>query len=152
MQNSKLHTKKKTKEVQEDIKRIEELEGQLARALADYQNLERRVQEERREWIRLANKELLLRILPVLDTLVLADKHTQNEGLVLSIKQFEDVLKSEDVSRIETEGKTFDPKTMECLETIEGEEDRVLGEVRTGYMLGEHVLRPAQVRVGKKII
>lgn len=133
------------------VKKIEELKGQLARALADYQNLQKRVEVERKDWIHSSNKELLLHILPVLDTLILANKHLNDAGLEACIKQFTDVLKSEGVERIETEGREFDPHTMECMETIEGEENKVLEEVRAGFTLAEQVLRPAQVRVGKKI-
>lgn len=133
------------------IKIKEELENQLKRALADYQNLEKRVGQERLEWIRSANKELMLRLLPVLDTLMLASQHVADKGLQLSIQQFLDVLKSEGVERIETVGKHFDPKQMECVQTEEGEEGKVLEEVRPGYTLYDQVLRVAQVKVGKKL-
>lgn len=142
----------KTKQVQDLEKKVEELEGQLARALADYQNLERRVQEQRGDWIRTANKDLLLRLLPVLDTLMLAAKHSSDEGVKLSVKQFIDTLRNEGIEKIETEGKTFDPKLMECVSTIEGEDNKVLEEVRSGYIMGDTVIRPAQVRVGKQKI
>lgn len=131
-------------------KRNEELENQVKRVLADYQNLEKRVREERINWIKTANKELLLRLLPVLDTLILAGQHVQNQGLQLSIQQFLGVLKNEGVERIETVGKEFDPKLMECVDTVEGEEGKVVEEVRAGYTLNDQVIRPAQVRVGRQ--
>src|SRR2546430_602084 len=85
-------------DVQEDAcadfkQQAEESEGKYRRALADYQNLQKRVQEERLALIQAANKELLLRLLPVLDTLELANKHVQDEGLRVSISQFLDTLK-----------------------------------------------------------
>ena len=130
--------------------RIEELENQVKRTLADYQNLEKRVAEEKREWIVSANKELLLRILPVLDTLRMASEHSDDENLRISLKQFDDILKGEGVSRIETVGKDFDPATMECVTTEDGQgENNVTGELQAGYMLGDKVLRPARVKVGK---
>lgn len=127
---------------------IQEFENKYKRALADYQNLEKRVSDERRDLIQSANKELLLRILPVLDTLVLANQHVQNEGIKVSINQFLDALKAEGVTRIKTEGEEFNPHTMECVITEEGEINKVIGEVRAGYMLYDKVLRPAQVKVG----
>lgn len=129
--------------------KIEQLENQLRRALADYQNLEKRQAEERREWIRTASKELILRLLPALDILILAGRHGGDQGLQLGIKQFLDTLKSEGVEKIQTQGKTFDPTLMECVETREGEGDKVLEEVRSGYIQFDKVLRPAQVVVGK---
>ena len=69
-----------------------ELENQLRRALADYQNLEKRITEERSSWIRTANKSLILKLLPVLDNLLLAKKHISDEGLNLSVQKFLDIL------------------------------------------------------------
>lgn len=144
--------KKENKEVEELKKRAEELDNKYKRALADYQNLEKRAREERNEWILRSNKDLLLHLLPVLDTLILAKKHikVQDEGLDLSIRQFQDLLKREAVEKIEAVGKEFDPKLMQCVDTIEGEEGKILEEVCAGYMLHDQVLRVALVKVGKK--
>lgn len=130
--------------------KLEQLENQLKRALADYQNLEKRVVEERREWIRTANKDLILRLLPGLDALMLAAKHVDDQGLKLSIEKFLEILKNEGVEKIETEGKVFDAQFMECIETVPGEENKVIEELRVGYKLYDNVLRPAQVKVGKE--
>src|SRR5882672_6499330 len=86
------------------VEKLEEAEGKYRRALADYQNLQKRVQEEKGEWIRAANKDLLLRLLPVLDTLMLAQKHLQDQGLTVSINQFLDIIKTEGVTQIKTTG------------------------------------------------
>ena len=75
--------------------KIEELDNKYKRALADYQNLEKRILEERRDWIKCSNKELILNLLPVLDTLIMVNNHIKDEGLVLSLKQFWDILKKE---------------------------------------------------------
>lgn len=131
-------------------KNARDLENQLKRALADYQNLVKRVHGERQEWIKTANKDLILALLPVLDTLRLAQKHVADEGLGLSIQQFLNVLLAQGVERIVTEEKDFDPALMECVNTQEGQEGKVLSEVRAGYTLNGKVLRAAQVTVGKK--
>ena len=131
--------------------RVEECENKYKRALADYQNLEKRVSEERHEWIATASKQLILNLLPILDTLILTKKHisVQDEGLSLSLKQFLDTLKTEGVKKIEVLNKKFDPKLMQCIQTVEGEEDKVLEEVRPGYTLYGNILRVALVKVGK---
>ncbi len=140
------------KKEDENIKKLteekEDLEARWKRALADYQNLERRTSEIRREWILESNKDLIAKLLPVLDTLFLASRHLKDEGLRLSIQKFLDTLKDEGVERIETEGKTFDPNLMEATESIEGEKDKVVEEIRPGFILNDKVLRPAQVKVG----
>ena len=165
MQNSKfkIDEEKKSdgKKIEKDLKKegeegeglkqkIIELENQTKRTLADYQNLEKRVGEEKREWILASNKNLLLRILPVLDTLMLAAKHSGDQSLKVSVSQFLDILKSEGVLRIETKDKDFDPRFMEAIKVVEGEENKATEELRAGFMLGDQVLRPAQVVVGKK--
>lgn len=138
--------------------RVEQAENSHRRALADYQNLQKRVSDQRSELILSANRDLLLRILSVLDTLVLANQHVENEGLKVAINQFLDVLKSEGVTRIKTEGAEFNPHTMECVAVVEDPsassgqaENKIIEEMRAGYMLNDKVLRPAQVKVGKKM-
>lgn len=129
---------------------LEDIENKYKRAVADYQNLERRVGEQRRELIQSASKQVLLRLLPVLDTLMTAQQYVANDGLKVAVQQFVDVLKSEGAVRVETEGKKFDPNTMECIQIMAGEEGKVLQEVRAGFLLNEILLRPAQVIVGKQ--
>jgi molecular chaperone GrpE len=138
----------------EDLSKFEEelkdIEGKYKRALADYQNLEKRVREERIQWIKTANKDILVRILPIVDTLLLAQKHSDEKTLHVVTQQFLDLLKGEGVTRIETKDKKFDPRLMECITVEEGEEGKVLEELRVGFMIHDNVLRPAQVKVGKK--
>lgn len=134
---------------------VESLKGQLARALADYQNLEKRVVSDREGWIKYAGAEILSQLLPVLDTLKLALKNTpaeSQEGLALAIKQFENVLGELGVAPVVTLEQKFDPVTMECTETVSGEpEEQVAEEITTGYLYRDRLLRPAMVKVYKKI-
>ncbi len=142
--------KKKDDKVKELQQRIEELEDQLKRSVADYRNLEKRFEEEKREVVRFANKELLLTLLPAFETLFLAERYVSDEGLRLTIKRVIDVLGQAGVERIKTEGNEFDPQLMECVETVDGEENKVVQETRPGFTLQGKLLVPAQVRVGKQ--
>ena len=131
--------------------KITELDGKYKRALADYQNLERHMSAQRIVWAQMAAQDVVLKLLPILDTLMLVQKHRQDKGLELAIGQFLQVLEGEGIKRIETIGKEFDPKSMECIQTKdEGEDNKVIEEVRTGYDFKGTVLRPAQVIVGNK--
>jgi molecular chaperone GrpE len=123
-------------------------ESKYYRALADYQNLEKRVRDERGEVIKASNRELLLRFLPILDTLELAQKHEENSTLKLVIDQFLATLKSDGVTKIQTLGEKYDPMMMEVVTTQMGKEGVIIQEVRTGYLLHDKLLRPAQVIVG----
>lgn len=138
--------KKHEKKVENE--ELQNLENQLKRALADYQNLEKRITEEKSSWIKTANKDLLLKLLPVLDNLFLARMHIQDQGLNLSVQKFLDILKEEGVERVDSTGRDFNPHTMECVGVAEGEENKVLEEIRAGFIINDIVLRPAQVVVG----
>lgn len=138
----------KDKEVARLKQKIEELDNQVKRIFADYQNLEKRVAYEKREWLIRANKDLILRFLPFLDFLLLSSKHIKDQGLQLSIHKFFDILKEEGVEKIEVVGKEFDPIKMEGIKTVDGEDNKVVEELRPGFIMRESVLRPAQVAVG----
>ena len=125
-----------------------QLEEQLKRALADYQNLERRVEEERKLLGQLASAILIERFLPVLDNLENAQKHLKDQGLEMVIKQFRDVLTTEDVEEIVAAGSKFDPNLHEATSVVEGQNDGMIAKViRKGYKINNKVIRPAQVVV-----
>lgn len=132
-------------------KRFASAEEKAKRYLADYQNLERRMQEQRVEWIRSANKDLLLKLLPVLDTLMLASIHIKDKGLELGVNEFLHVLEKEGVEKIKTVGVEFDPRTMEAITTqkVEGKVGKVIEELKAGYQIYDTILRAAQVVVGE---
>ena len=131
-----------------DVERITELENNWKRALADYQNLQKRVAEERESIVKFANAMLVLRVLPILDSLYAMQKHDDDLGLRMTIKEFEKILDEEGVKEIEAEGKTFDPHMIEAIEKVEGEEGKVMEVSQKGYMYKHKVLRPARVKVG----
>lgn len=138
---------KKTADNKND-ERNKELESQLKRALADYQNLERRVEEERRLLSSLSSAILIEKFLPVLDNLENAQKHLNDQGLEIVIKQFKDILASENVEEIMAEGQEFDPNLHEATDVTEGpNEGRVVKVVRKGYKINDKVIRPVQVVV-----
>ncbi len=146
-EEKKTGNKKKT-DVKDFENQIANLEENLKRALADYQNLERRVLEERAGSIRYANEELLKRLLPAFDNLYLAERYIEDEGIKLTIKKLTESLQEVGVVRIEVLGREFDPNQMECVDVVEGKKDIVVAELMPGFMLFDKVIRPAQVRVG----
>ncbi len=91
---------------------------------------------------------MLLRILSILDTLFLANKHDESEGLKVSISKFLDVLKSEGLTKIEAVGQDFNPQIMEAIAIEEGPDGKVTEEIQSGYLLHDKLLRAALVKVG----
>lgn len=129
---------------------VTDLEAKWKRAVADYRNLERRVNDQQRVVVKWANAILIEKLLAIMDDLGRANKQLQDKGLELVIERFRDVLKSEGVEPIEALGREFDPELMECLETVAGVKNQVVKVALTGYTLNGKVLRPAKVAVGGK--
>ncbi|OGC49973.1 nucleotide exchange factor GrpE [candidate division WWE3 bacterium RIFCSPLOWO2_01_FULL_37_15] len=130
--------------------KLSEMENNWKRALADYKNLEKRIVEERVDFVSYSTSLLISRLLNVLDNLENLEKHNGDMGLKLTLKEFRQILNEEGLLEIDTLGKGFDSNTMEAIETVEGEEGKAVEVVLKGYMLKNKLLRPAKVKVGQK--
>ena len=145
---------------------FEALNNQLKRAVADYHNLEKRVSEGRSELTSFVGAELIKKLLPILDHLEQAlagiseQEHMSGwaRGVELAVKEFNQVLQSEGLEEIVTEG-FFDPSLHEAVDVQEmppsldssGEpkDNKILKVVKKGYTLNGKILRPAGVVVGR---
>jgi len=135
-----------------DYSKKDDLENKYMRALADYQNLLKRTAQEKVEFVKYANQDLIESIIPVYDNLKISLAHVDEtvekngwlEGIKHVIRQFKDILESMGVEEIKTVGEKFDHNTMEALE---GEGDKVIKEVRPGYKLNGKVIVAAKVVV-----
>lgn len=133
-------------------KEIEEWKSKYLRAIADYQNFEKRVQEDRVGVIQNANKNLILKLLPFLDNLDQAEVFIKDPGLKLTKESFYKVISSLGVKEYDLTGKEFDPHVAEAVEVVNGEKDNMIVEtVVKGYELFGNILRPARVKVSRKI-
>jgi len=142
----------------EEVKGISlNLDNQLRRAVADYQNLEKRVAEGRSEMNSWAVTNLLTRIAQVLHYFEQAFKGVSEQeqqsswfkGVQMANLQLQQVLQNEGLEEIETDGQ-FDPALHEAVDTREGEDGKILEVVEKGYKLNGRILKPARVIVGKK--
>lgn len=148
--DNKKQKENKILEIEKLKKEVEDYKNRYLRALADYQNLEKRTVEEKEQLIFQANKNLLLKLLPILDNLENAEVFIKDEGLKMVKNSFYQLLKSEGVEEIDILGKEFDPHLAEAVEVVEGAKDNVVVEViRKGYRINNKVLRVAQVKVSK---
>lgn len=128
--------------------KVSEMEGNWKRALADYKNLVDRTNKEKKQFVEFANEVLVLKLLAVYDSLEMLGKYNQDQGLLLTIKQFEQVLKEEGLKEIEALGKEFNTNEMEGIEMVAGEKGIVVEVLTKGFYLKEKILRPARVKVG----
>jgi molecular chaperone GrpE len=129
----------------------EEWKQKYIRALADYQNLEKRMAVREDEIRKFAGEVILRKLLSPIDTLEKAATHIEDVGLGLSLKELYAALTSVGVKKMIVVGKPFDPYEMECIDVVEGEPETVVEEVTPGYTYNDKILRVAQVKVGKKV-
>lgn len=137
---------KKNDKIKKLEKEIEELTNKWKRALADYQNLEKRVIAEKKDFLRFANASLITKLLPVLDGLENCYGYLKDKGLGLILDQFKKILESEGVKEIKVEGEKFDPEKMDVVEKLKGKGNRI-ELILKGYRLNDKVLRPAKVKI-----
>lgn len=130
-------------------KQVDEWKNKYLRALADYQNLEKRSRDHVGEARKFAAEIVLSRLLPVADTLKKAKDHVKDPGIDLTYKELQAVLEEQGVEKIDVLGRQFDPHEMECVEVVDGEDNKVIEEVLPGYRFRGKILRVAQVKVGK---
>ncbi len=141
---------------------VADLENRLMRVYADLDNLRRRSRMEKEELSTYANSKLITEMLPVVDNLALALQAAAGKeddelvkGVDMVFKQFLSVLEKSGVTMINPVGEAFDPNRHEAVlsESVEGTEAGIVLQVlRTGYQLGDRVLRPAMVKVsGERI-
>ena len=145
-------TVKDTKDKQKPATREDypELLEKYKRACADYQNLEKRVAQERATVVEFANETLICRLLPILDGLESCFEETKNDGLGIILQQFKSTLVEAGVAEINPVGELFNPEFHEAVGMAEGAESQVVEVVDKGYTLNGRVVRPARVTVGKR--
>ena len=117
------------------------------RAIADYQNMMRRNQEEKMRFIQLANVELMGALLQPLDHLSLAATQLKDKGLDMVVAQFWTALKDLGLEEIAVLDKPFDLGTMEVVEKT-GKAAKVVQVTSRGYKLHGVVIRHAKVVLG----
>lgn len=135
----------------------EELHDRLLRKHAEFENLRKRLQREKQDFLEHANSDLVRSILPVLDGFERALKHRDGSvpehfyrGMELIHCQLLDALSRVGLTAVETAGKIFDPYVHQAVESVEApgyRDQEIVEEVQRGYKLKDRLLRPAIVKV-----
>jgi molecular chaperone GrpE len=125
----------------------------LARALADYDNLRKRVDLERESWIRFSGERILVKMIPVLDSLESALTYLKDQGLAIAINEFKKVLEEEGIVEIRPKaGDLFDEKNHEAVEVVEGKDKNKIAElILTGWRYKESSEDTVFAKKGKVI-
>lgn len=139
-------TKKKTGE-------IEKLRTQLARVLADYDNLKKRTDKEREEFTRYANQKLIERLLPAMELFDRVREHVSDPGLEMALDQLKQTIRQAGVAEIAPlVGEKFDETRHEVVETVSPDDNDRVGTIATVIRWGAawidgRLILPAKVKV-----
>jgi len=168
-QNDKLL--KELDDMKEDGRKFKELQEEkekylnsLLRIRADFENYKKIVDREKDKYKSYVMENILKKLIDHYDDLVRAlnlIKMLENMegikgGFEIIVKNFEKVLTEEGVKAIKSEGEEFDPYKHEAMLVEEGREDlpenTIIEEFEKGYYLNNKILRPAKVKISKRLI
>ena len=136
-----------------------ELKNQYLRKQADFENFRKRMQREKQESIKYANSNLLQDLVTIIDDFERAIRSSEesrdfesfHSGIKMIEHQFVNMLERKyGLTRMESEGKEFDPQQHEAINMEESPEvdvQTVVEDYQKGYMLNDRVLRHAKVKV-----
>jgi len=144
------------------IKKLQEensdLKDKWQRALADYQNLERRTQVEISQRVSNKTNGLLLNFLNIYEDFIRAENSLSKDkintdGIQAVIKNMENLLAEHNIKPIDAVGEIFDPQIHEAVSMVEDnslDDGTITQEVSKGYISGKAILKPSKVIVSKK--
>ncbi len=141
-------------------KQKEEYLNGWKRERADFLNYKKEEMERISALMKYANEEIVLKLLPILDNFLLAEKSIPDQtaqdsnvkGLLLINLQLKDFLKGQGIEEIKAVGEKFDPNFHEVVQEVQqdgSEPGIVTEEVQKGYLMQGKVLRVAKVKISK---
>ena len=144
--------RKELEALREKAAKADELLELSKRLRADLVNYQDRVKREKQSWTRQALDDFFRDFIPAMDIFTWArfEEPTLMESLRLMEREFMRVLSKQDVVPIDTQGKKLDPAFHEAVGyegREEGPDGAIIEEVRRGWVIQGHVLRPANVRI-----
>ncbi len=159
-----IKTNKKEVSIEDKLK---ETEDKLLRSLAEIENQRRRFEKEIKDAFEFGSFNFAKENLAILDNLQRAKIAIRNDKVLKENKDLEKFLENitiiekdlisifekNNIKKIDSIGKKFDPNLHQAMSEIEDEKSEqgtVLQEIQAGYMLGERLLRPVLVAVAKK--
>ena len=156
--------KKEEKTLEE---KLAESEDKLLRSLAEIENQRRRFEKEIKDAFEFGSFNFAKESLAILDNLSRAKEAIKSdeklkdnkdldkflENITVIEKDLSTIFEKNNIKKIDTKNKKFDPNLHQAMSEVENEEKKpgiILHEIQAGYMLGERLLRPALVSVSKK--
>jgi len=155
-------TEEEYNQLKEKAEKSQEQQDKILRLQADFDNIRKRLEREKQEFVRFANEGLIVDLLNVVDDLERSVELAQAKhedfsaflkGIEMVLAHLYDLLKKNGLSTIEAKGKTFNPDYHEALLKVESDdfhENTVIEELQKGYLLNNRVIRTAKVKVSQK--
>ena len=152
----------KESEYRKILSEFEEYKDKYYRVHAEFENVRKRMERDKLEFLKYANEGLIAEFLTILDNLersveAARTKHEDYDaflkGIEMIMAHIHEMLKKNGVKPIQAKGQIFDPHSHEVLlqeETDEGEDGVVVEELQKGYYFQDRVIRTAKVKVAKK--
>lgn len=150
--------------LKEEADKANEYWQRLIRLQADFDNIRKRLEKEKQDFLKFANEGIILELLNILDdlerTVELAESKHQDlssflKGVEMILAHLYEMLKEYGVKPIEAQGKLFDPHFHEALmqeENKELPEHTIIEEMQKGYLLNDRIIRTSKVKVSKRPI
>lgn len=132
--------------------KLEEQREQMLRALAETDNVRKRLQADAANAQKYALERFADGLLPVLDSLEAAVNTADVSGIEVILRQLKAALEKASIREINpAPGERFDPHREQAMAAVEAdaEPNSVLAVMQKGYTLHDRVLRPAMVTVAK---
>ena len=150
--------RKSKKELEKKDEQIRQLNDQYMRLMAEFDNYRKRTEKEKSGMYAMGAKDVIEKILPVLDnfergfSLVTEEDQEDpfTQGMQKIYKQFTTVLTDLGVTPIDAAGKEFDPNLHNAVMHVEDEslgENIVTEELLKGYLYKDTVVRHSMVKV-----
>jgi len=147
--------------------KLQEAEEKQLRSLAEIENQRRRFEKEVRDAFEFGSFNFAKESLAILDNLQRAKLAIKNdeslkdnkdlnkfiENLTIIEKDLISIFEKNNIKKIETVNKKFDPNFHQAMSEIHDEKvetGTILQEIQAGYLLGERLLRPSLVSISKK--
>ena len=136
--------------------RLEEQREQMLRALAETENVRKRLQAEAANAQKYALERFAEGLLPVVDSLEAAVASADVSGIEVILRQLKAALEKSSIREINpAPGERFDPHREQAMAAVEPppgetrEANTIVSVMQKGYALHDRILRPALVTVAK---
>lgn len=149
--SAKTEAKEAKQEVEQLKEELNDYTEQLKRLQAEFENYQKRVAKEQKDFVCFANEKLIAELLTIMDDFEKALPNVKEKGIQMIYNKLSKLLESQGVKPIKAKGEKFDTFKHEvlCTQESDEEEDIVVEEIQKGYEMNGKIIRYAKVKITK---